>query len=75
MLPGCLDDPALATHEVTDGDVGSHVELDPVQSLLSQRREGEGGFAQRLRRNRARVDGGAARLLGRALDEADRLSK
>ena len=57
-----------------DRDVALHVVVDAVQAALAQPGEVERRLAQRLRRDRAGVHRGAARL-GRALDDAHALAE
>src|SRR6185436_16949994 len=71
-LPLGFDDGALAEHEVLDGDVVLDLVVDAVEAVRAKPGEVERRLAQRLRRDRAGVDGGAAGL-GRLFDDADAL--
>ena len=72
--PRRFDDRALAKHEVADRDVVLDPQIDAIQAALPQAAEIQRGLPQRLRGNRPRIDGRAARLR-RALDDADLLTE
>src|SRR5207248_3098681 len=74
QMPLAFDDLPLAVHEVADRDVALHMVIDAVHSALTESREIQGRFAQRLRGHGARVHGGAAGL-GCPLDDADPLAE
>src|SRR5436190_22382014 len=72
--PRRLDHGALAIHEIADGDVVLHPQIDTVQAALPQATEVERGLTQRLGGDGPGVDRRAARLR-RALHDAHALAE
>jgi hypothetical protein len=64
----------FARQQFRDGEIFFERDGEPVELALAITRQKERGLTQRLRRERAGVDGGAARL-GSALDDRDALSE
>ena len=64
-----LADRVLPRQETRHGELRIHLDRQPEQLALSMAREKERRLPQRLRRQRAGVDGGAARLVAALHDE------
>jgi len=70
QLEFALDDDPLAVHEVVDGNLVGDLAMDPFELVAFDGVHEDGALTQRLRRDRAPVDAGAAEDV-LALDDRD----